>query len=353
MSRRTALLVAAGVVVLVALGAGAKLINVRAVLGIEETASGGPCPDPEDVLLPRGIPSPAGRWRLLPPLPVPHDELRAATVGSLIYIGSGLEERRPGAPLTSTDIFIVFDPQQSTYRRLPPLPRRVDHPALVGVRGGLYLIGGYHDGQPISEAFRYSPRTGEWTKLAPLPTARGAPTAAAIGGQIYVVGGSTVYHTNASANVSATDTVEIYDVATGRWSRGPDMPTARHHAGAAVVGGRLYVVGGRRPGALSLEVAERFDPRTNRWEKLPSLPLGAGGLAVVAAGNRVVALGGGDDGEDWVTPATWSFDPDSNRWQRLADLRLSRHGHAAAALGPDAYAFGGSPCPGYALHRHG
>ena len=96
-------------------------------------------------------------------------------------------------------------------------------------------------------------------------------------------------------------------------------------------------------------VAERFDPRTNRWEKLPSLPLGAGGLAVVAAGNRVVALGGGDDGEDWVTPATWSFDPDSNRWQRLADLRLSRHGHAAAALGADAYAFGGSPCPGYAV----
>ena len=82
-------------------------------------------------------------------------------------------------------------------------------------------------------------------------------------------------------------------------------------------------------------------------ERLAPLPLGAGGLAVVSAAGMVVAIGGGDDGENWVTPATWALDPDEGHWRRLADLNVARHGHGAAAVGSDVYVFGGAPCPGY------
>jgi Kelch motif len=142
--------------------------------------------------------------------------------------------------------------------------------------------------------------------------------------------------------------LEIYDMRTGRWSRGSDMPTARHHAGAAAVGGKLYVVGGRRGGKLSLAAVERYDPATDRWQRMAPLPLRVGGVAAVGAAGRVIAAGGGDDEEDWLTPATWALAPSRNRWQRLADLQVPRHGHSLAALDGVAYTFGGSPCPGYA-----
>jgi N-acetylneuraminic acid mutarotase len=346
--RRAVLLAVAGAIVVVILGVvGARLLNVRALLRIDETASTSACADAGGVRLPEGHASRVGRWRPLPSFPIAQDELRAAAVGGLVYVGTGLEEKRPGARLTSTDVFFSFDPKRSTYRRLPPLPRRVDHPALVSARGSLYLIGGYHDERPTAETFKYAPASGEWTELAPMPTPRGSPAAAAIGGRIYVAGGSPVPHVG--GNPRATGVLEVFDVSSGRWSRGPDMPTPRHHAGAAAVGGEIYVVGGRGSRDVSLANAERFDPRQGSWQRIAPLPLGAGGVALVGTGGRVVAIGGGDDVERWVTPATWSFDPAQGNWQRLADLEVARHGHAAAALRGSVYVFGGAPCSGYGI----
>jgi N-acetylneuraminic acid mutarotase len=298
-----------------------------------------------ELALPLGVESPAGRWQPLPPFPIARDELRAESLGGSIYVGSGLRQPRPGSELVSTDDLYAFDPRRSSYRRLPPLPRRVDHPALVAAGGDLYLIGGYRDWQPTGEAFRYSPITGRWAKLASMAVPRGSPAGAAIGGRIYVVGGSTTVGTAAEAS----KVLEILDLATGQWSRGPDMTTAKEHAGAAAAGGALYVVGGRRGQNQALAEAERFDPRTDRWRPIPPLPVGVGGVAVVGAGGRVIAIGGGDDFERWVTPGTWSFDPSRGRWERLADLRVARHGHAAAALNGELYVFGGAPCADYGL----
>ncbi|HEU0304887.1 MAG TPA: DUF1668 domain-containing protein [Gaiellaceae bacterium] len=303
-----------------------------------------PCqPRAQDVLLPFGLESAAGRWERHAPFPIAQDELRAEVVGDTVYVGTGLVHA--GANLVSTNVLVAFDPERSTYRRLPGLPRRIDHAGLVAAGGELYLIGGFRDWRPTAEVWKLSPDTGAWTELAPMEVPRGSPAAAAIGGKIYVAGGAAGQDAR-----EPTGVVEVFDLATGRWTRGPEMPTARHHAGAAAVGGQLYVVGGRGRRDLSLDVVERLDPQSGQWQALPPLPLGAGGLAVVAAGGRVIAISGGDDGgEGWVTPATWAFDPASSRWQRLADLQTPRHGHAAAAFGGKLYVFGGAPCPDYGL----
>ena len=149
-------------------------------------------------------------------------------------------------------------------------------------------------------------------------------------------------------------TVEIFDLEQGRWLAAPDLPTPRHHSGAAVLDGKLYVAGGRRPGDFSLDAFERFDPDHNEWEALPPIPQGTGGPAVVATDEEVLVIGGGDDmGEGergpWVTRAAWAFDPDQERWRRLPNLHVARHGHAAAVSGDRVYVFSGSPCPGYGM----
>jgi Kelch motif len=57
---------------------------------------------------------------------------------------------------------------------------------------------------------------------------------AEVGGKIYVVGGFR----------GERELVEIYDPATDRWSRGDAIPLALHHAAAAGLNGKLYVIGG-------------------------------------------------------------------------------------------------------------
>jgi N-acetylneuraminic acid mutarotase len=242
------------------------------------------------------------------------------------------------------DELFRFDPARKAYQSLPDLPERVDHPALVGHRGALYVIGGYTDLEPTAAVWRFDPAAGRWAALEPLQIARSSLAAAVIGNRIYVTGGSEL---DRGASSEGSQTLEIYDVHTGKWARGPDMPTPRHHHGAAALKGELYVVGGRGRDDLSLDAVERFDPARGRWDRLAPLPLGVGGLSVVVAAGMVVAIGGGDDGENWVTPATWALDPDEGRWRRLADLTVARHGHGAAVVGSDVYVFAGAPCPGY------
>jgi non-specific serine/threonine protein kinase len=263
-------------------------------------------------------------------------------LGEHIYAGTGLTIR--AGAFSSISEFFRFDPAAGTYESLPDVPQRLDHAAFVAYKDAIYVIGGYADTRPLADVWRYSVGTGEWNALAPMRIARGSPAAAMVGDKIYVAGGS---RDEQGARTGALSSVEVYDISTGNWSAAPEMPTPRHHHGAAVLDGRLVVVGGRNDDDLSLDVVEQFDPASGRWTRLPSLPAGAGGVSVVTTGGRIVAIGGGDDEEAWVTPATWALDPAGDEWRRLADLNVARHGHGAAVVGQDVYVFAGAPCPGY------
>ena len=63
------------------------------------------------------------------------------------------------------------------------------------------------------------------------------------GGDLFAIGG---IDTNGSGGVHKS--TEVYDAKTGAWSYGPSMLRPRQLAGAAVVDGKVYVVGGE-PGS--------------------------------------------------------------------------------------------------------
>ena len=165
MSRRRWLVLAlAGIAALAVAGfVAARALDVRDLLGLRSVSSAPPlidsCRSAQDVVLPFGSESASGRWRALPPSPIAQDEPRAAAVGHVVYIAGGLEQRRPGGPLTSIGTFVAYDAKTRTYERLPRLPTRVDHPAFVAVDDSVYLIGGYHDGIPLDTLLRYTPGT--------------------------------------------------------------------------------------------------------------------------------------------------------------------------------------------------
>jgi hypothetical protein len=332
-------LVSLGLFVMFATGLGPDR-RIRLALGLTVKV-GGCTPSPQSV---RNPPGGVGSWTAVASMPRGSDEIRAVGVGDLVVLGTGIDLVRIGDGFRSVGRMYSFDPARNRYAPLPDPPTRVDHPLLTADQDDVYLVGGYVDGVATAKAWRFSLATRRWSALPPMPTARGALGGAVIGERLYAVGGSPPTYSDAA--VQPYGTLEILDLRTGRWETALPMRFPRHHLGVAALDGSLYVVGGRGYTRYALPYHERFDPGTRRWETLAPLPQGAGGLAAVALGEEVVAIGGGNDPAGWVTGATWAYEPGEDRWRRLPDLVHARHGHGAAAVGERAYVFGGAPCPG-------
>jgi N-acetylneuraminic acid mutarotase len=106
--------------------------------------------------------------------------------------------------------------------------------------------------------------------------------AGVIQGKFYVAGGGS-------------DKLDIYDPGTNLWSSGAPLPSPRAGGGAAVLGAKLYVIGGFNGEKFTGEVLA-YNPVTNRWITKAPLPTPRHFLAadriVVGGQPRVVAVGG-------------------------------------------------------------
>jgi N-acetylneuraminic acid mutarotase len=273
------------------------------------------------------------------------EELRAVTIDGVVYAGTAVRANEDGTVFSAVGTFYAYQPGADSARRLPSMPIAADHTAVAEWNGSIYVFGGFTRALASNRVWRFSPGTGRWQEMARLPRARGALAGAVIGNRFYAVGGAS---TALLRHPRVYRVLDVYDFRSDRWTKAPPMPSARHHLGAAAVGGRLYVVGGRSNRSLAMNAVERFDPATGKWEQLEPLPLGAGGLEAVSWDGRLIVLGGGDDGEArWVTPATWSFSPSTGTWSRLADMVVARHGFATAIADGRLYVMGGAPCARY------
>jgi Kelch motif len=337
-------LLLATIVVVTGIGPSVPGPPLREWLGVGGPSEPELCePSPASVYDPPGRPAP-GRWQAEPRAPVPSPEAAGVALGGYVYMVGG--QARIGAE----PLLLRFDPRSGEYRREPDAPVAIDHPVVAIHDGEIVLASGFVDGSdPTNRAWAYSPRTRRWRELASMRVARGGAAGAVAGDRLYVAGGTTDFG-NENQPIRS---LEIYDFSEDRWLRGPDMPTARHHHGAAAVGGKLYFVGGREPRNQAIDAVERFDPASGRWTSAPAVPTGTGAPGVAELDGTIFVTGGGKDpiyaGDEggWVLRTTYAFDPATARWSRLPDMRQARHGHVAVATGGRLYVFRGTPCPGY------
>jgi N-acetylneuraminic acid mutarotase len=318
--------------------------SVRDVLGSEDEVPNPPCKlglyrhspatprEPTDV-----------NWRFEPRAPYAPAEGSATAAGGVVYATNG------SAPHDLRRV-LAFDTRSRRWSEPTRTPVPVNHLQPVAYRGDLYLVGGFIDGaKPTNRFWRYDVDDHRWTELESMRQPRGGLGAAVIGDRLYAVGGAANEYFAGPRD--DTGVLEIYDMSTGRWTPGPDMPHARHHLRAGTVGGRLYAVGGRDRLHQALTVVDRYDPSTERWETLPALPIAVSSPGVTSAAGRLVVSGGANE-ENWqegggyVTPSAWAYDPSRERWDRLPDHRIERRGHGTATARGRIYSLMGSPCSG-------
>jgi N-acetylneuraminic acid mutarotase len=122
------------------------------------------------------------------------------------------------------------------------------------------------------------------------------------------------------------------------WKAQASLNVGRIDAGAAVVNGKLYVVGGRNYQDASLPV-EEYDPATNIWTAR-SLLSAHDKIGVAALGERIYAVGGEYGDPPWM-PWLKSYDPVTDQWTQHAAPATRRTQLELVAIGGRLYALGG------------
>ena len=192
----------------------------------------------------------------------------------------------------------------------------------------------------------------KWEVVSELPTRRSAFSTAVVDGKIYLIGGLLFEHEKGTFGLS---TVEAYDTKNNSWQRLADMPTPRLYAEAAVVDGKIYVVGGYSVidrHMKILKVVEVYDPQTDTWVRKQdmSIPRRQFGIGVVAG--KIYAIGG-ENFFDFEKPQRLDqmevYDPVSDTWAKRADLPTRRDEVKVAVVRDTIYVIGGFGWPPFGL----
>jgi len=275
-----------------------------------------------------------GDWTTMAPMPQERSEISAATWDGKIYIAGGLVSGGIATEL------LIYDASANTWSTGAAMPAGRHHGALIAHDGKLYFLGGYEGSSrdvetwvERTEVYVYDIAMNAWADGTPLPTAMAAhaavldANAADVDARIHLIGGTL-------GGVATTRHL-VYDIGLDDWSTGPSMPTARHHLGAAFLGDRIYVAGGRATGSTNLATFEAFDLTGNNWVTLPPVPTARSGLAVVEFEGRIYVFGGERLNDPTTFRAAERYDPIAGDWEAVTHMPTARHGLAAATLGID------------------
>jgi N-acetylneuraminic acid mutarotase len=215
-----------------------------------------------------------------------------------------------------------------------PAPRQ--EVAVAVLDGLVYVIGGFgRTGQPMATVEAYDPATNEWQLKTPLPEATHHPAAAVVNGRLFVIGG----YTGGAVGGTAVPTVYEYDPARNAWVTRAPLPTPRGALAAVVLAGRIHALGGSGEGNTGAH--EVYDVASNRWSSANPMPTPRDHLTAVAYQGRVWAIGGRASFMGKQFDNVEIYDPTTNSWQTGTPLPTGRGGLAAAVVGDRIFVFGG------------
>lgn len=233
-------------------------------------------------------------WEELPPGP-PCQGMNLAAANGKVYRAGGMQPRnKPSDPADNHSLAeaAVFDPASKTWSALPALPVGRSSHDLVVAGGKLIALGGWSmtgkegENKWLDGAAQLDlANPAAWQPLAE-PFQRRALIAYPHAGKVYVIGGF-------DENDEASKAVEVLDVASHTWAKGPEIPGKQFNGfspAACELNGKLYLSVG--DGSLY-----RLDRAGKAWEKVAqSTPRIV--HRMVPAGDRLLIVGGATSGKN-------------------------------------------------------
>lgn len=278
------------------------------------------------------------------PLPEPRSHHTATLLpnGQVLVAGGG---RGSQISLPSGDQVlgsaVLYDPGSNTWTPTGAMVgKRAGHQA-VALADGRVLVAGGGDkvGYPcaadypncnvaesIGTAEIYDPATGAFTKTGDLAFARIAFSMDLLpSGKVVVAGGA--------AKNKGLVSVEVFDPAAGSWSRAPDLEGQRLFHASAVLGSTLLVVGGKIANVAPINNADLLDEGAGQWRRGASVSIPRTGAKLVPLGSGKALLVGGFNQKEGVELSdSRLYDLASDTWSPVAKLATERSTHNAVVL---------------------
>jgi DNA-binding CsgD family transcriptional regulator/N-acetylneuraminic acid mutarotase len=243
---------------------------------------------------------------------------------------------RNSALLTPEAVAATMSASVQRWKARAPLPTPRQGLALVAYEGRVYAIGGESADGVTGAVDRYDPETDGWTSLADKPTAVADVAAALIGGEIYVPGGRTL-------SGSPTAVVEAYNPETDAWEARAPLPVALSAYALAALEGKLYLFGGW-DGSTYLDSVYEYDPAQDVWTTKALMPTARGFAGAAVADSKIYVIGGYNGQEDLATNEEYVPSQDNGQgdpWTVKSPMPVGRAGCGVAVAANIIHVIGG------------
>lgn len=210
------------------------------------------------------------KWFQIQSMQQEHADLSVCAVGEYLYAVGGRDYRE------ELKVVERYDPRTNTWTYVAPLEKEVYAHAGAALDGKVYISCGKRGDDYLKETHCYDPESDKWEQLEDSPVRRAWHGMVAVHGRLYVIGGSN----NVAAFRKDVYEVDCYSPQTRQWTMMPSMPAGHGEPGIAVLGNKIYVLGGRSHDSRDrMDYVDVFDFEKEFWDDGPHLEDGISGMA--------------------------------------------------------------------------
>jgi N-acetylneuraminic acid mutarotase len=279
------------------------------------------------------------QWTRLEDRPLGTSEGHGAVAGGKLYTFGGFDWSAPSC-CTPWRYAFVYDLASDTWSRLADMPEGVTHAGVATDGSDIYWAGGFVEDPSRTfqvfgtvHAWRYRVAANTYEALPDLPDRRGAGTLTYLDGKLHFIGGLSF------GQASDTNQHWVLDLAAGAtaWTSAAPLPTPRNHLGSAVLGGKIYVIGGQHghdEGLVTVPDVEIYDPRTDTWTRGTNMPRARSHITggTFPFRERIVVVAGEIANGRSITDVS-AYDPITNAWSELTPLPAQRFSGVGGPIG--------------------
>ena len=202
--------------------------------------------------------------------------------------------------------------------------------------GGMVALNNKTEDQALdslTNVMMFDTEFGEWMPLPSLPSRRSSHDSTTVGSRIVVAGGWGMDH-ESKTSIWNDDVIvlDMEDIDAG-WKSIP-APFQRRALATTSIGDNVYVIGGLTSDRKMSKDLDILDLETETWSKGPEYPGTAFGVAAESVDGRIIASG--SDGRIFA----WA--PGETEWSQVGTLTFPRFFHQMAVSSPeDVFFIGG------------
>lgn len=228
----------------------------------------------------------------------------------------------------------IYDVKTKKWSQGAAPPIEMHHFQPIVYKNTIYIIGamtgGYPNETPVPNIYSYHPKTDTWKKGTEIPTGRlrGSTGNVLVGHTVYIACGIKDGHRSDHKRW-----LDSYNFKTDTWEILPDAPRARDHFQAAMVKGKIYMLGGRQSKAPketfkhTIPEVDVYSIKTKKWETLDAkLPTERAGNMAIAFNSKIMIVGGESQHQKSAHDEVEVLHTKTNEFETLPSLQRGRHG---------------------------